>query len=387
MDILDKKIENPKTHRQIKLSSALQHDKADSVYKIAKNIIDKGKKEKKPKKEPSVFIKKYGNLKLNAFPSEDVKEEDVKVNMEGDIHSHAVLTWRDPKTGRAVNSYTQKFMKRNAKIKWARIKKLNSQKVESIIKESNDKLDSDDPEVSDSAAIISIIAQTGLRIGDHTNYNRTKNRGVMTLGPENIKIEDNIIKLNFVGKSYKENNASIKDEKLANYLQKRLNENKDKNFIFDTGYNEVNDLFDKFAGDKFKIKDLRTYTATTMAKDILLKDKTPPPPLPENDKQIKKAIKKKLLSVFEQVSQRLNNTPAMAKSSYVHPEIINKWLATLGVREELTKEVYSEGKIFVNLLTEEKKSSTFKVTSDFEDCDEYQLPKWWNDENVKLIKK
>ena len=37
-------------------------------------------------------------------------------------------------------------------------------------------------------------------------------------------------------------------------------------------------------------------------------------------------IKLKLNYVFDKVSKRLNNTPAMAKSSYVHPNVIEKWI-------------------------------------------------------------
>lgn len=412
MDILDKKILNKDTDREIKISSAINYPKNSDVYKTAHNIIDKKdndnndnndddkeksnkkinsrshkpKVEKRAKGSPNPFIKKYGKLKLNAFPQDDVKEEDVKVNLSGDIHSHAVLSWRDPKTGRMVNSYTSKFLKRNAKIKWARVKKLDDFKVHSIMNKTTELLNNKNKIISDSAAIINIISKTGLRIGDHENYKMTKNRGVMTLSSDNVKIEGDLIKLNFLGKSYQENNAEIKDEKLANYLKKRVEENSGKEFLFETDYHEVNKIFDKFAGKKFKIKDLRTYTATKMAADILKNDKTPPPPLPDGKGKIKKAIKDKLKNVFTIVSQKLNNTPGMAKSSYVHPEVIKNFLKTLGVEEEVMQAVYKEHKeYFVNLLTENKKYKTFKVTGDFEECDEYPLPDWWDNENIDLV--
>lgn len=390
ISIYDTEFKNPDSNRKIKISSALNYPKDSKVYKIAKRKIEKFKKkgiehiEVKPKKEPSVFIKKFGKYKLNAFPPVDVKEEDVKIDLSGDIHSHAVLTWRDPKSGRSVNAYTQKFMKRNAKLKWARVKKLTNEKVNKIKDKSLNLLSSKDVVESDSAAIIALITMTGLRIGDHANYERTKNRGVMTLGPNNVTIDGEKIILNFVGKSYQENNAEIEDKKLADYLKKRIEANKDKDFIFEADYPSVNHLFDKFGGKKFKIKDLRTYTATKIAAEILLNDKTPPPPLPDSDNKIKKAVKDKLKRIFEQVSQKLNNTPAMAKSSYIHPEVINEWLDSIGVKPELKSDIYKEG---ISIKSFFMLNEAFNLSSDFEDCDEYPLPDWWFDDKFTLIKR
>lgn len=390
ISIYDIEFKNPDSGRKIKIRSALSYPENSKVYKIAQRRLKKFKEknidtiEIKPKKEPSVFIKKYGKYKLNAFPPPEVNESDVKVNLDGDIHSHAVLTWRDPKSGRNVNSYTQKFMKRNASLKWDRVKKLSNEKVDKIRNNSLKMLSSKNVLESDSAAIIALISMTGLRVGEHTNYERTKNRGVMTLGPDNVKVEGKKIILNFVGKSYKENNAEIENEQLANYIEKKIEKNKDKDFIFETNYITLNETFDKFAGKKFKIKDLRTYTATKIASEILLNDKEPPPPLPESDSAIKKVVKLKLKRIFEIVSQKLNNTPAMAKSSYIHPEVIHKWLDDIGVKPELKKEIYNENFNLQNVLTE-----GFKVTADFEDCDEYPLPEWWFNDNYefKRIKK
>ena len=281
------------------------------------------------------FTSNYGKLGLNAYPPSSVEVKSVKVNTSGDINTHAVLQWKDPKSGRTVSAYTSKYIAKNAKIKWKRVQRIKPEYIDGIYNKSIRTLRSRNPIEKDAAAIIAIITKTGLRPGSVTGLNDTGNKGVSTLGPENIKIDGDKITINFVGKSYKQNNAVFKDPDLAAFLSKRIQQKKDDKFLFDSTDAQVRSVFSKRIGRKgMKIKDLRTYTATKMAKSILEKDKFE---LPENEKQIKKAIKNKLKQVFEEVSQKLNNTPAMAKSSYVHPKVIEDWLKTLGVEPTLIK--------------------------------------------------
>jgi len=299
------------------------------------NFKKKPTKRKAPSENP--FIRKYGKLKLNAFPPIGVDEKSVKVNTSGNIHTHAVLQWKDPKSGRTVSSYTQKFMQKNANIKWKRVQRLKDEYVDSIAKKSTDLLNRKNKTVQDAGAIISIIAETGLRPGSIAGFNDTTNRGVSTLSPENVTIKGDTVILNFVGKSYQPNNAEFKSKELAKFLKTRIQERKGQEFLFGVTNHQLNTVFDKVGRKGIKLKDLRTYTATKMAKNILETDKTPPPPLPKSQTEIKKAIKAKLKNVFEVVSQKLNNTPAMVKSSYVHPKVIEEWLAKLGVEPTLIK--------------------------------------------------
>jgi DNA topoisomerase-1 len=388
----DKKIKNPSTGRMIKVDSALTYDHNEPVYKKAKAISgNNDKKSDKIKKEPNVFIKKYGKLKLNAFPPNGVREEDVKVNLEGDIHSHTILTWKDPKSGRTVSSYTQKFLQRNAKIKWNRIKNIKQENVDKIKSQSLKLLNSRNSTKRDAAAIIGIIVETGLRPGSEGGFNVTGNRGISTLSPKNVIIKEDMIVLNFVGKSYQENNAEFKNKELASYLMRKIKEKKENDFIFDVSKNQLDKVFHSIAKSGMKIKDLRTYAATKMAKEILETDTTPPPPLPEKPSQIKKVVKTKLKNVFEKVSQKLNNTPAMAKSSYIHPKVIENWLKTIGVEPSIA-EFYIDKKLsditrIINEIEDNIKNSSKMNQEDLENCDEFLLPDWWENENIQLIKK
>lgn len=296
---------------------------------------DDAVKKVNPKAMNPIFKKKYGKLNLSAYPPMGVDEKDVKVNTEN-LHTHAVLQWKDPASGRTMQSYTKRFLEKNAKVKWKRIQRIKPEYVDRIYDKAINSLKSRKSVEREVGAIIAIITKTGLRPGSLSGFDNTGNRGVSTLSADNITIDGDKIIINFVGKSYKPNNATIKDKILAKYLSKRINERKGEKFLFDVNDGQVRTVFKNKIGRKgMKVKDLRTYTATAMASTILKTNNLPPLPLPDNDKDLKKLVKIKLDDVFNKVSKNLNNTPAMAKSSYVHPKIIEQWMKEIGIENKV----------------------------------------------------
>lgn len=340
-----------------------------------------GKVAAKPAAKPPVdngWWKKYTKYQLSRYPI-GVPEKDVTVDTSGDVNSHAVMTWYDPKTHVKIYSYTKARMDAQAQQKWGRTSNISSEQVDKVKALASATLTSkkSDDQQKQAAAIISIIAQTGLRPGSREGTAATGNRGVSTLGPENIHIAGDNIKLTFTGKSYQENLAEIKDGILANYLKTRLGTKEE--FIFNVPEHVVNSFYKKTLsmGD-FKIKDLRTHMAGTLAKDILENDPLPPPPLPEKPSEIKKQVKAKLKHVFELVSERLNNTPAMAKGSYINPVIISNWLTNLGIAQQVVNSVGHEGQP----IEEDNQEVDFVG-----DAPIYKLPAWWYDDNIQLVKR
>ena len=319
--------------------------------------------------EEATWWKKYTKYKLSAYPV-NIPEEDVEIDLSGDIHSHPVMTWNSPTTGKKVYSYTKERMEAQKAEKYARVEKLSREQVEQMKVACHDILTTDgkDDDEKQAAAIISIISQTGLRPGSKKGFETTKNRGVTTLAVENITIKGSTVKLNFVGKSYHDNTAEFEDGVVANYLANRMKGMKKTAFVFDVSRAEIDKLMKSTKMENVKVKDLRTHIANRIAQDFLEKDPTPPPPVPDAPKEIKKAVKAKLKKAFETVSQKLNNSPAMAKGSYVNPAIISAWLGKLGV---------------VASMVEERGDEEIMVVGN---VPIYKMPDWWNSDEHELIK-
>src|SRR5207248_1478432 len=87
------------------------------------------------------------------------------------------------------------------------------------------------------------------------------------------------------------------------------------------GYHEIdagmiNERFQELVGDGFTVKDLRTWTATVHAA-VDLAEADPP----TTTKALNAAVK----DMLEEVSEHLGNTPAVARSSYVDPRVVEQF--------------------------------------------------------------
>lgn len=387
---------NPKTgnrvgyYRAMKLGLIKPHEIAKkSPHAAAKAKIPTkghatGPRPKKDPNAPKAWWADMTKYKLNAYPV-NIPEDQVKQNFTGDINTHAVLQWKSPKTGKMVSAYTQAFLQKNADLKWKRLLKIKPKDIEHIHHMADKILNnpSADDKLKQAAAIISIISHTGLRIGSVKGLEETGNRGVSTLGPQNIIIDRGTVKFNFVGKSYQENEALAVDPTLAKYLAAKKLERQNSPLLFTITKSYIDEVYDHYMKmEKFKIKDLRTYVANKVAKKLLYDDPSVPPPLPANPKEIKDAVKKKLKEVFVKVAQILNNTPNMARTSYVHPLIINTWLDKIGVKAETVG--YKE-----ELIKEDEFDDMIAAGAEdnFDDVDFYPLPDWWDNEAIQLVPK
>jgi DNA topoisomerase IB len=397
-DINDQTWINPKTGNKVHYARALQlglikpeelatqaqepsgTSSSTTAIKHTTTPIAAVKKEK-PQREPRWFDYLLP-LKLTTYPF-NVPQSEVTVDTTGNVNSHWVLRWKDPKTGRTVTSYTSDFMAKNKAKNRERTLKITDKHVERI-KLVADKILSNDKSKDDmkqAAAIISIIRQTGLRIGGEGGLKDTGNKGISTLSPDNVKIEGDKVILDFIGKSHVENHAEFEDKILAAYLKVKLLERQMSPRLFTIPRSLIGKVYAENMGmSKYKIKDLRTHYANQIAKEMLYDSPMAPPPLPENSKQIKTMVKEKLTAVFERVSQLLNNTPAMARTSYINPKIIHSWLDELGVEPKLVK--YNESYL------REEDYENYLEDDDSEDVGMYPLPKWWDDDSGwELIRK
>jgi DNA topoisomerase I len=328
-------------------------------------------------KDTSGWWNDYEKYNLSVYPV-GIPKKNVKIDLSGDIDTHPVMVWDSPTTGKTVYSYTKARMDAQKEIKYARIENLSDIQIEKVKVACHNTIVSDESaEQKQAAAIISIIAQTGLRPGSTAGFMKTENKGVITLSPENIKIDGSIITLTFVGKSYKDNFAEIEDGVLANYLTELIKKKKKNEFVFDVSKSTVDTFYKKSLNmSEFKIKDLRTYIANKIAKQFLETSPLSPPPIPKDSSQIKKLVKIKLKHAFEYVSNKLNNTPAMARDSYINPAIIDNWLESLGI---MKKQLVPE--------SEEIEGEDIKVKGEDGNVPIYKLPNWWDSDEIELVEK
>lgn len=187
------------------------------------------------------------------------------------------------------------------------------------------------------AAIVMLLDQTGIRIGDEQTAKENETYGLTTLKVEHLKKSRGKYFLVFKGKGQgpskdKEENErrkdkfhriEIKDDRIISYLQeslrrpgdhlfKYLDEDGNMRFIVNSSLNEY--LKTLSGGVDISAKDFRTWIATVEAAQFLYL-------LGNKEYRDEREIKRIKRLAAEVAAAKLGNTPAMALKSYIDPQI------------------------------------------------------------------
>jgi len=141
-----------------------------------------------------------------------------------------------------------------------------------------------------------------------------------------VRVRGTQLQFRFRGKSRKVHDVRVDDARLARIVRhcQDLPGQALFQFVNDTGDVESIDSSDVNAyirgrdGPDFSAKDFRTWAGTLLTARVLAElGNAPNEPL----------AKARITSAIEQVASRLGNTPAICRKSYVHPAILDAYLA------------------------------------------------------------
>ncbi|MEZ0231793.1 MAG: DNA topoisomerase IB [Methylophilaceae bacterium] len=173
------------------------------------------------------------------------------------------------------------------------------------------------------ATIIYLLEHTMIRIGNDAYAKKNKSFGLTTLRNRHVAIEGSEVKFHFRGKSGIEHELSLNDRRLAKIILKikelpgqdlfqYLDEDGNRHAI---GSSDVNEYLKEISGQDFTAKDFRTWAGTLHTLNALAPFST------------ETEAKKNLVQAIAIAAKKLGNTPAICKKSYVHPTIIETYLA------------------------------------------------------------
>lgn len=208
------------------------------------------------------------------------------------------------------------------------------------------------------AAAISLMEQTGMRIGNEVYEKLYGSFGLTTLKDKHAAVKGDSVKFTFRGKKGVEHQVTIKSKKLSKIVaQCRDIPGKELfQYIDEEGRRQsiesgmVNDYIREIAEGEFTAKDFRTWCGSIAALNAL-KETGPF----ENEKE----AKKKIVEALDKVSMQLGNTRTVCKKYYVHPCLIElyetgameKWLGKLnGVKKSREGDLLAEEKVFMSIL-------------------------------------
>lgn len=174
------------------------------------------------------------------------------------------------------------------------------------------------------AAMVRLLDLGHLRVGGDESAQREEDPsfGLSTLRPEHVRGKGGCMLLEFTGKSGIPHTVTVGDGEVCQVLRdlRHRRRGEDRLFAYYEGrrWHEVHaDDVNRYLRDAdMTAKDFRTWHGTAKAAAALA-EKGPQP--------TKTARKKAVAAAMREVSEVLGNTPAVARSSYVDPRVVEKF--------------------------------------------------------------
>ena len=171
------------------------------------------------------------------------------------------------------------------------------------------------------AAVVRLLEETRMRIGNEEYARDNHSYGLTTLRNRHAKVGTKRIRFHFRGKGDKPTDVEVSDARLARIVgrcqelpgQELFAYVDDRGDVHPVDSGDVNDYLREISGRDFTAKDFRTWAGTVTAA-VVLGDLEPV--------DSEAAARRTVVRAVEHVAERLGNTPAVARSAYVHPAVI-----------------------------------------------------------------
>lgn len=213
------------------------------------------------------------------------------------------------------------------------------------------------------AAVIWLLENTLIRIGNEEYAEDNKSYGLTTLQNRHVSISDTKIKFQFKGKSGVYHNISIKNKKVAKIIRRckdlpgqDLFEYKDDEGNIQTVTSEdVNTYLKEVTGQEITAKDFRTWGGTVFAATLFDKAGV------YDDETV---TKESVIETVKKVAHQLGNKPNTCKKYYIHPHVIEAYMRgnilsrfekTKGVRAESVDGLDAEENMVLSMLIHAEK--------------------------------
>jgi len=167
------------------------------------------------------------------------------------------------------------------------------------------------------AAVVTLLEQTLIRVGNE-DYARANNSfGLTTLRNRHVKVKGAEVRFLFKGKSGKQWSLSLRDRRVAKVVrscqelpgQHLFEYRGDDGAVHGVSSSDVNDYLREITGRDITAKDFRTWAGTVKAAMGFREQEGP-------------FTKKAVRAVITAVAEELGNTVAVCRKCYIHPAVL-----------------------------------------------------------------
>jgi DNA topoisomerase-1 len=167
------------------------------------------------------------------------------------------------------------------------------------------------------AAIVTLLEQTLIRVGNEDYARTNQSFGLTTLRNKHVKVKGTEVRFLFKGKSGKQWSLSLRDRRVAKIVRscqelpgQHLFEYRDEEgAVHPISSSDVNSYLKEITGRDITAKDFRTWTGTVKAAMGFRAQQGP-------------FTKKAVRGVIAAVAEELGNTVAVCRKCYIHPGVL-----------------------------------------------------------------
>ena len=175
------------------------------------------------------------------------------------------------------------------------------------------------------AAVVRLLEMTLIRVGNEEYARLNRSFGLTTLRTRHARVTGTAIRFRFRGKSGRQHEVGLRDRRLAGVIRRLQDLPGQELFQYlgpdgethDIASDDVNAYLREISGADVTAKDFRTWAGTVLAYRALRAAAR------QTDEV---AGRRNVVDAVRQTADQLGNTPAVARTSYVHPAILEAYL-------------------------------------------------------------
>jgi DNA topoisomerase I len=176
-----------------------------------------------------------------------------------------------------------------------------------------------------SAVAVRLINLGWFRVGSERYAKKYRTFGITTLNKNHANVRGSRVSFRYRGKRRLLVHTAVTDEELAGAIRallelpggRRLFRYVTDGERFNLNARKLNEYIDEHMGEEFSAKDFRTWGGTLTAAIAFAEHG-----IPETETEAKRVI----AATMRSVGEKLGNTAAVARSSYVSPAVIEQYL-------------------------------------------------------------
>ena len=176
-----------------------------------------------------------------------------------------------------------------------------------------------------AAAVVQLVSESFFRIGSERYLAENRTFGIATLMKRHVEIANGRATFTYVGKRAIRQRQIVGNRSLARLVSRHLSSPGARLFRYRDGRRwrdltsrDVNAYLQETLGVPFSAKDFRTWGGTLEAIRAFVRA-----PMPAGASE--RTVAAVQNAAIREVAEQLGNTPAVCRSSYIHPAVFTGW--------------------------------------------------------------